>query len=142
MPSPTLIAFAQNLVRYRKRRGLSQYALAEKTGLSRRVISHYETHATEPSIEKLEIIAKALGVKVSQLLEESNGIEENSIVDISLVDPRSLRKLKDILSLSVDDRNDLYRMLNKLLRKNQLEREQAEQVEAKRKIDAESQKVG
>jgi hypothetical protein len=32
-----------------------------------------------------------------------------------------LKKLKDILSLPSEDRNDLYRILNKMLKKNQLE---------------------
>lgn len=115
--------FAENVTRFRKQRGLSQYDLAEKTGLSRRMISHYETEGILPPMEKLELLAEALGVKIPALFEESGG-DLASGTNLSGIDPRSVKKLKDILSLSVEDRNDLYRMLNKMLRKNQLERQQ------------------
>jgi transcriptional regulator with XRE-family HTH domain len=125
MDSGSRSIFAQNLIRYRKQRGLSQYDLANLTGISQRMIGHYETHASEPPIEKIEAIAKALGIKAAQLLESPATSTEDSRLDISDIDPRSIKKLKEILSLSPEDRNDLYRMLNKLLRKNQLERQQA-----------------
>lgn len=114
--------FAINLIRYRKRRGYSQGDLANASNISRRMIAHYETHATEPPIEKIEALAKALGIKPSQLLEDPTNASQTDI-DLSDIDSRSIKKLKDILSLPPEDRNDLYRMLNKLLRKNQLEQE-------------------
>ena len=120
MATESTSAFAQNLIRFRKRRGLSQYDMANLTGLSRRMISHYETHGILPPIEKLEILAKVLGIKASQLLEDP-GKKELVTTDLSGIDPRSVKKLKDILSLPPEDRNVLYRMLNELLRKNQLE---------------------
>ena len=114
--------FAANIIRYRKRRGLSQYDLADLTGISRRMIGHYEKEGMVPPIEKLELLAKALDVPISKLFEKGTS-ESNTAADLSGIDPRSVKKLKDILSLSPEDRNDLYRMLNKLLRKNQLEKE-------------------
>ena len=114
--------FAQNLIRYRKQRGLSQGDLAQASGISRRMVAHYETHASEPPIEKIEALAKALGVRASQMLESTNDLSQSDS-DLAGIDSRSIKKLKDILSLPPEDRNDLYRMLNKLLRKNQLEKE-------------------
>ena len=120
MTSPS--QFAQNLARIRKQRGLSQADLAELAGLSRRMINHYETHAIQPPIEKIEAIAKALGIKPSQLLDsKAKNSEKDAASDLTGIDPRSVKKLKDILSLPSEDRNVLYRMLNELLRKNQLE---------------------
>ena len=87
------------------------------------MINHYETHAVEPPIGKLEAIAKALKVTVADLFEQ--GAKQESEVDPLQFDSRSLKKLRDILSLPMNDRSDLYRMLNKMLRKNQLERERA-----------------
>ena len=115
--------FAKNLKRLRKKRGLSQYDLADLTGISRRMIGHFETKAVELPLDKIELIAKALKVKMSELFR--NG-EENEEIDPSIFDTRSLKKLRDILSLSTNDRSDLYRMLNKMLRKNQLEKERHE----------------
>jgi len=119
--------FAQNLIRIRKQRGLSQYDLANLTGISQRMIGHYETHNTFPPIEKISALAKALGIKSAQLLEETDSASQDEL-DLTGIDSRSIKKLKDILSLSTEDRNDLYRMLNKLLRKNQLEKEKREEV--------------
>ena len=90
------------------------------------MVSHYENYVSEPPIEKIEALAKALGIKVSQLIENSSEKQEEPLIDLSGIDPRSVKKLKDILSLSPEDRNDLYRILNKMLRKKQLEdREQS-----------------
>jgi hypothetical protein len=41
--------------------------------------------------------------------------------DLTGIDARSVKKLRVILSLSVEDCNDVYRIVNKMLRKSQLE---------------------
>ena len=84
------------------------------------MIGHYEVSSTLPPIEKIDAIATVLGIKAAQLLEDASLDEKtDSVADI---DSRSIKKLRDILSLSSEDRNDLYRILNKMLRKNQLEK--------------------
>ncbi len=70
-------------------------------------------------------LLKALDVKPSQLLEDSD-LEKTKEIDLTGIDTRSIKKFKDILSLSSEDRNDLYRILNKMLRKNQLEKKDLE----------------
>ncbi len=110
-----LSVFSKNLRRIRKAKGLSQYDLADKTGISQRMIYHYENHVSEPPLYKIAAIAKALGVKVSELLENS---ADEEIVSAAHFDMRSLKKLQDILSLPQNDRAIIYRMLNKLLREN------------------------
>lgn len=112
--------FSQNLIRFRKQKGYSQADLAKVSGISNRMIGHYETSDTIPPLEKIEALAKALGVKPSQLLEY-NSTSSQLDTDLSGIDTRSIKKLKDILSLPPEDRNDLYRILNKMIRKNQLE---------------------
>jgi transcriptional regulator with XRE-family HTH domain len=89
------------------------------TGLSQRMIHHYESYASEPPLSKLELLAKTFKVRVSALLE---GPEEASPVDASKFDTRSLKKLRDIPELPPNDRSFLYRTLSNLTRKNQLER--------------------
>ena len=115
-----LSIFSKNLKRLRKERGLSQYDLADMTGISQRMIGHYETHAVEPPLEKIKIIADALNVKISDLIDND---KKNYNIDITKFDMRSLKKLQDILSLPPNDRAILYRMLNKMLHKNKLEYE-------------------
>jgi transcriptional regulator with XRE-family HTH domain len=114
--------FAENLISLRNRKGLSQYDLANTTGISRSMISHYEREGMLPPIDRLQTLATALEVPVSKLFQE-NAVKMNPAADLSDIDPRSVKKLRDILSLPAEDRNDLYRILNKMLRKNQLEKQ-------------------
>lgn len=81
-----------------------------------------KTHAVQPPIENLELIAKALKVKTADLLaaEAPDTADE---LDPTQFDSRSLKKLKDILSLPQTDRADLYRMLNRMLRENRNKQE-------------------
>lgn len=117
--------FSKNLIRFRKKKGFSQADLAKQSGISNRMIGHYEVSDTIPPIEKIEALAKALGVKPSQLLDD-NGENVKTDLDLMGIDTRSIKKLKDILSLPPEDRNDLYRILNKMVRKNQLEQKDSE----------------
>ena len=113
--------FAENVTCYRKKQGHSQYDLAMMSGISRTMISHYEREGRVPPADRLQILADSLGVPVYRLFKEHKA-EEFSETDLSNIDPRSVKKFRDILSLPPDDRNDLYRILNKMLRKNQLEK--------------------
>jgi len=113
--------FAENVAYYRKKQGISQYDLAMTSGISRTMISHYERIGTMPPANRLQTLADTLGIPVYKLFMEAEK-ERGPETDISNIDPRSVKKLRDILSLPPDDRNDLYRILNKMLRKNQLEK--------------------
>jgi len=53
---------------HRQRRGLTQRDLAGKAGISQVRITRYETGAVDPPFSALHRIARALGVKVSDLL--------------------------------------------------------------------------
>jgi len=115
--------FAENVAYFRKKQGHSQNDLAMLSGISRTMISHYEREGIIPPADRLQTLAKSLDIPVYLLFKERTK-EITSETDISNIDPRSVKKLRDILSLPPDDRNDLYRILNKMLRKNQLEKEQ------------------
>ena len=54
--------------RLRKEQGLSHAALAEKVGITRPAISYIESHKKIPSILNCAKIAKALGVRLSDIL--------------------------------------------------------------------------
>jgi len=121
---PERSIFAKNLIRFRKRKGFSQGDLAEASGISRRMVGYYEISETLPPLNKISALAEALGIQVYQLFSENKADQTSNEVDLSNIDSRSIKKLQDILSLPPEDRNDLYRMLNKLVRKNQLEQQQ------------------
>ena len=115
--------FSENIIYYRKKLGHSQYDLAMISGISRTMISHYEREGMIPTADRLQALANALNIPVFKLFK-TRLEETNTETDLTNIDSRSVKKLLDILSLPPDDRNDLYRILNKMLRKNQLEKEQ------------------
>jgi len=78
-----------------------------------------------PPADRLQALADSLEVPVYKLFKQP-GAEQSPDTDLADIDPRSVKKLRDILSLPADDRGDLYRILNKMLRKNQLERQNRE----------------
>jgi len=54
--------------RWRRRRGLTQEALAARAGLSRPFVGRVETSRQVPSLPTLARLARALRVKVGELL--------------------------------------------------------------------------
>ena len=117
----SLSTFSKNLKYFRKKKGLSQYDLADLSGLSQRMIAHYETLSSHPSLDKVELLAKVLNIKTSDLLNSMEISSDKDKINIYDFDTKSLKKLKDILSLSQNDRASVYRLINSLLRKSQLE---------------------
>ena len=61
--------FAKNLRRAREKAGLSQEALGDRCGLHRTEISFLERAQREPRLSTIVKLAKALGVKPSDLLK-------------------------------------------------------------------------
>lgn len=64
----------------RKKAGLTQEELAEKIGVSRQAVSKWETGDALPEVNKLRLLAQALGVTADWLLsEEEPPSDENKI---------------------------------------------------------------
>ena len=60
-------SLSQNLKFIRMSKGLSQQDLANKCGISKKAISHYETNISNPPIDKLKAISVALNVTIADL---------------------------------------------------------------------------
>jgi len=110
-------SFSENLLRLRKQKGISAKDLSEKTGISQRMIVHYEKHVAYPPLDKIEIIANALNVGIDTLL----GIEENpkNHIDMNDFDVRTIKKLKKLLVLNPHDRMTIYSMIDLLSKKDE-----------------------
>ena len=66
-----MLAFvAQNLRRLRQRAGMSQVALAQASGISRRMIVNLEGGATNISLSSLDRLAEALGATFVELVSD------------------------------------------------------------------------
>ena len=62
-------AFGANVRRFREAKGWSQDKLSEMSGLHRTYISGIERGVRNPTIQIVNEIAAALGIKVSQFFE-------------------------------------------------------------------------
>jgi transcriptional regulator with XRE-family HTH domain len=109
--------FSQNLVKFRKEKGLSQKDLADIAGLSQRMIVYYENKAVKPPIDKIGILAKVLNVEINDLLGISKDTEIQK--EFVQIDARTLKKLKIILALPKHQRHIIYSMAESFLEQNQ-----------------------
>ena len=66
------MSFAQNLIKYRKLRGLSSHALAKRAELDPKSITAYEEGESIPRIDSALKIACALSIPVQDLLYAEN----------------------------------------------------------------------
>ena len=65
----TVDKLAKRIKALREQRGLSQEALAEKAGVSRGYLARLEIGRHDPTVGTVEKLAKALRVKVTDLLK-------------------------------------------------------------------------
>jgi transcriptional regulator with XRE-family HTH domain len=63
------VRFGERVRALRKQTGLSQEAFAAKCGLDRTYISGIERGKRNVSLRNIQIIARALGISMSQLME-------------------------------------------------------------------------
>lgn len=65
-----------NVKKIRKHYGISDRAIAEKTGISKSQINRIENCLESPTLDKLYAIAKALNVKIKDLIVEPDEPQE------------------------------------------------------------------
>ena len=102
--------FNTTLVAIRKERGLTQRQLAKITGISYRMIAHYETQAKSFPHHIIPILTKALRVSADELLGVKHLKQQ--------LDPEHAklwRRLKKAEHLSLKDRKALFDFLDALL---------------------------
>lgn len=66
----------KNLFQARKKKGLSQEAVAEKLGVNRQTISKWETDETLPDIRQAKKLAVLYGLTLDELIEFDADVQE------------------------------------------------------------------
>jgi len=61
---------SRNIQRWRSFKGKKQESFAKEIGVSRVMLSRYENGRSKISLQHLEVIAKALGLTITELLAE------------------------------------------------------------------------
>ena len=102
---------AMRLRETRNARELSQTALADKSGISRSSIVHYENANAVPGGLELLKLAKALGVSPNRILTGSDTFEESDAVEhVLAVENESIRVVRMALLMQSLDRDTRERV--------------------------------
>jgi len=95
--------FPERLRRVRTAKGLSQYDLADLTGISQRMIVHYEKHSKKIAPATVSRLAKALHVSPGELM----GFEPLKQKEPLVKNRRLLKKLKLLDQFSSEDQKKI-----------------------------------
>lgn len=86
--------FGENLKQLRKSRGLTQKDFGTMVGLSKAVVSKYETGMGYPSFDILVRIAQYFGVTTDYLL----GVVRSKIIDVSELSDSQIAAIHQLIS--------------------------------------------
>ena len=86
--------FGENLKQLRKSRGLTQKDFGTMVGLSKAVVSKYETGMGYPSFDVLVRIAQYFGVTTDYLL----GVVRGKIIDVSELSDSQIAAINQLIS--------------------------------------------
>jgi transcriptional regulator with XRE-family HTH domain len=109
------MAVAKQIRSIRKKKGLSQYELAAKLGVTQRVVSYYERETTNLSVDVVAKIAKALGVPQKKLFELEDEPETEAMTP-----PGLQKKLNLVAKLPYADQQFVLKTIDMLAIKNEL----------------------
>jgi len=105
----------QNIKRVRTAKNMSQKELTSIIDMGAAQFSRIENGKTDPSVNTLERIAKALGVSLSELF-----IDENSDTEVISHDKTIMEKVRLIESLQEDEKQVIFKMLDAFVSKQTL----------------------
>ena len=105
--------FARQLTEFRKDRQLTQVELAEEMGLSRGVISYYESASKNPTFETIVKFANFFGVSPNELMQEQENLIkkpgpisrlEQQLERIKKLSPHKQRMISDIIEATLSSK--------------------------------------
>ena len=73
------MALGQNILKIRKKNGLSQEQLGEKINVTRQTISNWELGETTPNTEQLKLLSKNLNVSIDELIDNDLHISNKKL---------------------------------------------------------------
>lgn len=78
----------KNILKLRKKAGLSQEELGDKINVTRQTISNWELNETTPNPDQLKLLSKVFNISVDELLDNNN--KGNSETEVSNKDNEQL----------------------------------------------------
>lgn len=107
------LTLGKRLAKYRKMHGLSQEALAEKIGLSRKQVVDYETGRVHLNDDMIVRFAMVLNTSADELL----GLKPMRHTE-NAPELRFTRRLRDLSQLPEDKKRAVLKILDDLIRAN------------------------
>ena len=87
----------ENILKLRKKNGLSQEKLGEKINVTRQTISNWELNETAPNPEQLKLLSQALDISIDELLDNDiNNIMKEKITNIEKLTEVGIKAMKFI----------------------------------------------
>lgn len=105
----------ENIKRIRTAKNLSQKEVTINASLDTAQYSRIENGKTDPSVNTLERIAKALGITLAELFASTDELKEINSLDKSLMEKVALME-----SLSDEEKQTIYTMLDAFIGKRKL----------------------
>jgi transcriptional regulator with XRE-family HTH domain len=113
--------FGHRLRATRKVRGYTLDQLAEISGISKRMISHYETQVKRPSIDKIRILADALHVSINDLIASNDTTKSKKGETKTFL--KILKKARIIEQLPEREQKAIFNFINTVADRNKLLKE-------------------
>lgn len=106
-----LEAIRANITRARKQKGLTQVELAQKMGITQRVISYYEKEAKTISLDAISKIAKALDISKNKILITNKEVQD--LPELPVAFQKRIAKIKE---LSPKSQKTIYDVIDGMIR--------------------------
>lgn len=110
-------SFGKRLAAFRLNAGLSQRKLAASSGVSQRMIAHYETRSALPPGHVLTAFADALGVSADELVGRDVAAPKTKRSQTSV---RILRRLHAMEELPLKDKRELLAIIDTYIERHRL----------------------
>lgn len=115
--SEDIANFGERLTELRKRAGYTQAELASEVGVSRRMITYYESQSSHPPTHLLTEIGRALRLSTDELLGAT------PIKKVARpVDNRLHRRLQQIEQLEPTDKRQVLQLLDAFIERGKLKK--------------------
>ena len=87
----------ENILKLRKKNGLSQEQLGEKINVTRQTISNWELGETAPNPEQLKLLSQSLNITIDELLDNDiNSSMKEKIINIEKTTNIGIKVMKFI----------------------------------------------
>lgn len=87
----------ENILKLRKKNGLSQEQLGEKINVTRQTISNWELGETAPNPEQLKLLSQSLNITIDELLDNDiNSRMKEKIINIEKTTNIGIKVMKFI----------------------------------------------